>query len=231
MSRVQNPHLLLISLGIPQDKEKKEWMNRRQKRTKSSFFVCCCFHFQVYLVFTLYQKSNLWRPTDWSPCLNSTLPWCPSWFLLPSSNFILRVSLPYSFQLYYLNPLTDRILLSSSIYCVVLFYLCSFLLHRLRILLLFTQNILPYYSYQLITSHHPLKYVIMEMIYYYLKVGKYVYYNFLLGDRLLRLTQHSLDLLKFGTRKNGLIILRGTVNMNMIDWIYEFSYLAVCLQL
>lgn len=171
----------------------------KDKKEQKAYFLCVVVSiFRFTSSFTLHQKSNFWRPTDWSPSFNSTLPWCPVHRLLPLliHPCTVRVSLHFSFQLYYLNPLTERILLSSSLISIVYcpFYPCYPATRRGEsfFFFFFFSN---FTTYIIAVSHHPLKYVIMEMIYYYLKVGKYVYYDFLWGD------QAHIDLLRYRNYK------------------------------
>lgn len=180
---IQNPHLLLISLGIPQDKESKnEWME--DKKEQKAHFLCCCFHFQVYLDFYFTSKVKFLASDRLEPfsqqhstlvsCSTSYPPSQPSFYMFlyfSAFSFIIWTLWPTEYYYHHLS--------------IVLSFLSILLFTATRadFFLLFSTTYLHtvYYSYQLVASHHPLKYVIMEMIYYYLKVGKYVYYDFLWG--------------------------------------------------
>lgn len=161
-------------------------MNRRQKRTKSSFFVLL-YPFSGLPRLLLYIKSQISGVRQTGALLSTALHLGVLLDVLPLfSNILLYMFLyfsAFSFIIWTLWPTEYYYHHLSIVLSFYLFY-CSQLLER--IFLTFFHKISPYtvvvyYSYQLIASHHPLKYVIMEMIYYYLKVGKYVYYDFLWG--------------------------------------------------
>lgn len=132
MNSVQNPHLLLISLGIPQDKKIRTF-EQKTKKNKKLIFCVVVSTFRFTSTFTLHQKSNFWRPTDWSHFLNSTLPWCPSRRLIPLLNHPSTYFFTFQLSALLFEP-SDRpniIIIIYLLYCPFYLYHCSLLLERI----------------------------------------------------------------------------------------------------